>query len=143
VEGDPQHAGGQVGGGPIRGDGGRGDPLRQEPVGDPDGVLVGVDEGDDPGGLVLGLLDLPAGDPVEAGAGCGAERGDASEDPFGVAGNQFVEGDGEADARRDRRLPGRELADAGADPELIRTVSGVGYAFGLQIHARGVPASEH
>jgi two-component system KDP operon response regulator KdpE len=37
----------------------------------------------------------------------------------------------------------RKLADAGADPELIRTVSGVGYAFGLQIHTRGVPASEH
>jgi DNA-binding response OmpR family regulator len=29
----------------------------------------------------------------------------------------------------------RKLADAGADPDLIRTVSGVGYAFGLQMHA--------
>jgi two-component system KDP operon response regulator KdpE len=29
----------------------------------------------------------------------------------------------------------RKLADAGAEPDLIRTVSGVGYAFGLQIHA--------
>jgi two-component system KDP operon response regulator KdpE len=28
----------------------------------------------------------------------------------------------------------RKLSDAGADPDLIRTVSGVGYAFGLQIH---------
>jgi DNA-binding response OmpR family regulator len=36
----------------------------------------------------------------------------------------------------------RKLADAGADPDLIRTVSGVGYAFGLQIHARGVHANE-
>ena len=31
--------------------------------------------------------------------------------------------------------PWRKLADAGADPDLIRTVSGVGYAFGLQMHA--------
>jgi two-component system KDP operon response regulator KdpE len=29
----------------------------------------------------------------------------------------------------------RKLSDAGADPDLIRTVSGVGYAFGLQIHS--------
>ncbi len=33
----------------------------------------------------------------------------------------------------------RKLSDAGADPDLIRTVSGVGYAFGLQIHTTTGP----
>lgn len=36
----------------------------------------------------------------------------------------------------------RKLADAGADPDLIRTVSGVGYAFGLQMHAPGTHPTE-
>lgn len=36
----------------------------------------------------------------------------------------------------------RKLSDANADPELIRTVSGVGYAFGLQTQAPSVSKRE-
>lgn len=36
----------------------------------------------------------------------------------------------------------RKLSDANADPDLIRTVSGVGYAFGLQLQAPAVPAPQ-